>query len=482
MDLLINTYQPPQQRLIRQAYRLADEYGALSSTKLGGTTSLYNGPETAQMLIDWQLDGATVAASLLVPVVYIVQQEDGQPIQQIDQTVIALAGSVLQLAELNSRLARTPKYELTPRNMQELLLAESRDMRTLIVWLATRIVALRLQDNRSRQRLIAQRCRDIYAGVADLLGMDRVKSEMETYSFRILEPARYKELEKVVQRKRKQIDRYVAKAKFELKQLLEAGGLPDATVEGRSKDLYSIDKKLHKAATIDAIYDLAALRVIVPTVADCYRALSVIHEVWQPLEGRIKDYIAQPKSNGYRSLHTTVASLKNQTVEIQIRTPQMHEEAETGLAAHFHYDAFKGTKAYQHGSHQTEAGRTVANITRLHDVLHGKEVANPNKLRLNLYRDQIYVFSPDGDVYKLPAGAVALDFAFVVHTDIGLRTKAIYVNGAIAKLDRPLANGETVRVVTQKQPHPHQDWLNIVITAKAKHKIRSWRQRQLTPR
>lgn len=473
MELDLTHYSPARAHLIERAYRLTDSNSLLDTISLGEVTAVFNALEAAKLLIGWQLDAVTVAAALIMPVVHAGLCEPDQLIEEIDETAVELARSTLDLAALNSRLARHPSYEQTPINMRELLLAETNDMRTLIIWLVTRLVALRLQPDRQLKRVIARRCREIYAPIADLLGMWQVKAELEEYGFEVTEPKRYHALAKALRRRHKQIDKFLARSKHELKRILTEAAVGEFEVAGRRKHLFSINKKLAKSDHLSNIYDLVALRVIVVRESDCYKVLSAIHADWEPLPHRIKDYIARPKPNGYRSIHTTVHGLKNELVEIQIRTQAMHVEAETGLAAHFYYDQHKMTKNYARGSNSAKSALPVGDIAQLHEVLQAREVVDPTRLKLELFTNNVYAFSPKGDVYALPAGATALDFAFAVHTDIGLRAKGVKVNGQIAKLERRLANRDVVEVITRKEPQPHADWLKIVKLAKAKSKIRS---------
>lgn len=288
----------------------------------------------------------------------------------------------------------------------------------------------------------------VLAPVANRLNKQHLKHDIEDLSFAIAQPKEYKLAKKLLQQNQANRKQSVVKLCDNLKQTLEANRVQDFTIDGRTKQPYSLYKKLHKTGTIGDIHDLLAIRVVVADIATCYRVLDIIHESFEPVLERLKDYIEQPKPNGYRSLHTTVRHGRK-TIEVQIRTKAMHDQAESGQAAHWHYDQHKESKQYKRG--QAAAG-----------------VLEDSKAQA------VYTFSPAGDVYALVDGSTPIDFAFAVHTQVGLCAKGAKINGSIAKLNTKLSNGDLVEIDTSQQPHPKRDWLGMVVTRKARNRIKSW--------
>lgn len=326
-------------------------------------------------------------------------------------------------------------------------------MRELILMADTQEVTSYLEDvNRRLQegsdKDLAKYVLDVAAPVANRLNYQRLKHDLEDTAFARVYPEQYTMVIKLLRRYRADRDRDVLRAKHALDIALGKAGLEDVTIEARTKRPYSLYKKLSKSGTITDVHDLLALRIITEAEADCYTVLDIIHDTYSPLLERFKDYIKRPKPNGYQSLHTTVSRGK-QRIEIQIRTRQMHEQAEYGGAAHWWYDEHKDSKHYGRGE-------TVA-----------KRPDNDTGAR-------VFAFSPKGDVYMLPAGATALDFAFAVHTQVGLRTYRARVNNRLVKLDTLLASGDMVAIDTSKTPRPRRDWLRMVSSPKARHRIQSW--------
>jgi GTP pyrophosphokinase len=320
-----------------------------------------------------------------------------------------------------------------------------------------------------KQRRIAQETRDLYAPLAHRFGMAKMRWELEDLAFKHLEPEDYRALAKLVAQKRGEREQLIGQLTEPLLRELRVAGIADVEVSGRPKHLWSIHKKMIKRATpYEEIYDLLAIRVLVHTVPDCYHALGVIHDGWTPLQERIKDYIAQPKSNGYQSLHTTIFGPGRQLFEIQIRTRDMHRTAEFGIAAHWLYK--DGAK---------NADDLERHLSWFRQVLQLQlDAKSPDEflefLKLDLYQDEIFVFTPTGDVIQLPKGATPIDFAFAVHTEVGLHCQGARVNARIAPLSRALKNSETVEIMTAPTARPSRDWLAHVRTGRARHKIRQW--------
>ena len=318
-----------------------------------------------------------------------------------------------------------------------------------------------------KKRLIAQETRDIYAPLAHRFGMARVRWELEDLAFKYLEPDDYRTLARQVSTRRGEREELIAQMATPLKERFDIAGLQDSDVSGRPKHLWSIWKKMQKRnKPYEEIFDLLAIRVLVNTIPDCYHALGVIHEKWKPVQERIKDYIAQPKSNGYQSLHTTVFGPGRQLFEIQIRTREMHQTADYGIAAHWLYK--EGSK---------DQGDLDRHLAWFRQVLEFQlDTKSPDEfiefLKLDLYQDEIFVFTPTGDVVQLPKGATPIDFAFAVHTAVGLRCQGAKINGRISPLSRPLRNSETIEILTSPSAKPSRDWLAHVRTSRARSKIR----------
>jgi GTP pyrophosphokinase len=356
-------------------------------------------------------------------------------------------------------------------NYRKLLLSVAKDARVIIIKLADRLHNMRTLEPlaEDKRRRIALETREIYAPLAHRFGMAGVKAELEDLAFKFLEVAEYRDLVKRVRAKKVERERTIERLRGPLAEQLATATLQDYEITGRPKNLWSIYKKMKKRdKPFEEIYDLLAVRVLVNSIPECYHALGVIHHSWTPLQERFKDYIASPKSNGYQSLHTTVFGPGGQLYEIQIRTREMHRTAEYGIAAHWLF------KEGRRGS--DELDRHLAWFRQLLELQ--QDTHTPEEflefLKVDLYQDEIFVFTPKGDVKRLPKGATPLDFAFAVHTEVGEHCQGVRINGRIAPLHRPLRNGDTVEVVTSPHAKPSQDWVAHVHTARARHKIRQW--------
>jgi GTP pyrophosphokinase len=356
-------------------------------------------------------------------------------------------------------------------NYRKLLLSIAKDVRVILIKLADRLHNMRTLEylGEEKRRRIAQETRDLYAPLAYRFGMARMRWELEDLAFKHIETDEYKQLAKLVAQRRGEREDLIARLREPLEEELLRSGIHDVEVTGRPKHLWSIYKKMRqREKPYEEIYDLLAIRVLVNSVPECYHALGVIHDGWTPVQERIKDYIAQPKSNGYQSLHTTIFGPGRQLFEIQIRTRAMHRTAEYGIAAHWLY--------------KTDAKRADELDERLswfRQVLEWQlDAKNPEEflelLKLDLYPEEIFVFTPTGDVHQLPKGATPIDFAFAVHTEIGLHCHGAKVNGRISPLSRELKNSETVEILTSPTARPSRDWLAHVRTGRARHKIRQW--------
>ena len=351
------------------------------------------------------------------------------------------------------------------------LLSIAKDIRVILIKLADRLHNMRTLDylDEPKRIRIAQETRDLYAPLAHRFGLARLKAELEDLAFKFLEPDDYRQLARQVSQKRAEREALVAEMVGPLREKFTQAGITLYDVSGRPKHLWSIWKKMQKRdKPYEEIYDLLAIRVLVDSVQDCYHALGVIHGEWTPLQERIKDYIASPKGNGYQSLHTTVFGPGHTLFEIQIRTREMHRTAEYGIAAHWLYK-----------SGNPESDELEKALQWFRQVLELQlDAETPDQflefLKLDLYQDEIFVFTPAGDVIQLPRGATPIDFAFAVHTELGVHTQGAKINGRLVPLSRELRNSETVEIVRSPNARPSRDWLNHVRTGRARHKIRQW--------
>ena len=423
--------------------------------------------EVARILADLQLDSITVAAGLIHDVV----EDTAVTIEEVEKE---FGPEMTQIVDGLTKIGVLPLHSTEERqveNYRKLLVSIAKDARVIIIKLADRLHNMRTLDSlpEDKQRRISLETRDLYAPLAHRFGMAKMRWELEDLSFKFLEPEDYRKLAKMVQAKRAERESLIRQMAEPLQRVMSGAGIANVEVTGRAKHLWSIYKKMEKRERpYDEIYDLLAIRVLVNSVPDCYHALGVIHDGWTPLQERIKDYIAQPKSNGYQSLHTTVFGPGRQLYEIQIRTREMHRTAEIGIAAHWRYktDAKSADELDRH----LQWFRQVLELQ-----LDAKDPAEFLEfLKLDLYQDEIFVFTPTGDVIQLPKGATPIDFAFAVHTEVGQHCAGAKVNGKIAPLSRQLRNSETVEIITSPNAKPSRDWLAHVRTGRARHKIRQW--------
>jgi guanosine-3',5'-bis(diphosphate) 3'-pyrophosphohydrolase len=435
----------------------------------------------AETVAQWGLDYEAVMAALLHDVVEDTEITLESLSEQFGAKVAELVDGVtkLRLSSAPRPSADSARLEASNENLRKLLLATTKDYRVLLIKLADRLHNMRtLQYLPPEKRTsIARESLQIYAPLADRFGMGALKGELEDLGFRHAYPEEFVALEHQVQVTAKKAERYLAVLKQAISTHLKHGEVKVLGIEARQKHYYSIYKKLVKVeGDIDKIYDLVAVRVIVPDVAACYQALGVLHHYYKPLIYRIKDYIAVPKPNGYQSLHTTVFAEDGHITEIQIRTPQMHEEAEYGLAAHFYYDEQKISSKYVK---RTGAAAVPDNLGWVKQLSALQKASGSGEefvegAELDLFGDRIFVFSPMGDLYELPEGATPLDFAFAVHSNIGLRAQGAKVNGRMVPLDTRLENRSVVEIVLRREPAPSRDWLSYVVTSHAKNRIRAW--------
>ena len=466
-DLLTKlSYLPPQDvEVLSRAYDTAAS-AHHDQNRLSGEKFIEHPLSVAGILADLQLDRDTLAAAILHDTVEDTHLTVTDLEQSFGPTVGKLVAGVTKLEKISFHSQEQAQAE----NVRKMLVAMAEDVRVVLMKLADRLHNMRTVDflPENRRRAMAQETLDIYAPLAHRLGMWNIKWELEDLSFSQLHPDEYHDIVKRIARKRKERETYVNDIKEILERELSAVGIK-ADTSGRPKHVYSIAQKLALGKDFDEIYDLSAIRVLTDSIKDCYGALGVIHSLWKPIPGRFKDYIAMPKSNGYQSLHTTVVSHSGEPMEIQIRTHEMHKTAEWGVAAHW---------AYKEGSkEERKMDQRFAWLRQLMDWQ--KEVLDAEKfvdaVKVDVFRDEVFVFTPKGDVLALPSGATAVDFAYRIHTEVGHRCIGAKANSRMVPLDYPLENGDIVEVLTSKGPHgPSRDWLSFVKTAGASQKIRAW--------
>ncbi|MCC7003418.1 MAG: bifunctional (p)ppGpp synthetase/guanosine-3',5'-bis(diphosphate) 3'-pyrophosphohydrolase [Gemmatimonadaceae bacterium] len=453
--------------LLARAYRFSEKAHA-GQTRRNGDPYVTHCVEVAKILADLHLDSVTVASGLIHDVV----EDTAFSVEDVERE---FGREIAQIVDGLTKIGHLPlasREERQVESYRKLLLSVAKDVRVILVKLADRLHNMRTlewmpEDKRAR---IALETRDLYAPMAHRFGLASVKAELEDLSFKWLEPEDYRTLAKLIANKRADRDQLIDEMIGPLEVKLRDAGVVVHEVGGRPKHLWSIHKKMERRdKPYDEIYDLYAIRVLVENIPECYHALGVIHGAWTPLQERIKDYIASPKSNGYQSLHTTIFGPRGTLFEIQIRTREMHRTAEYGIAAHWLYK--EGDKG--------RAGDLDRHLSWFRQVLELQlDAETPDQflefLKLDLYQDEIFVFTPNGDVIQLPKGATPIDFAFAVHTEVGLHTNGARVNGRIVPLSRELRNSETVEIIRSATARPSRDWLAHVHTGRARHRIRQW--------
>ena len=449
---------------LRRAFTFAAEHHR-EQTRKSGEPYLSHPLEVAFILADLRLDITTLCAALLHDIV----EDTGTPVSGI---ATEFGPDVARLVEGVTKISRLELVSPEARQVEsvrKMLLAMVSDVRVVLVKLADRLHNLRTLAFLSpeKQERIARETLDIYAPIAHRLGMGLIRGDLEDLAFRYLEPSAYFELKQKVADRSKELEGFLAGVQETIRESLRENGVT-AEVEGRVKRLYSIHLKAQRQKrTLDHVYDLLAVRIITDSVRNCYAALGVVHQIWRPVPGRFKDYIAMPRPNLYQSLHTTVIHA-GQPFEVQIRTHEMHRIAEQGVAAHWRYK--EGDKP------SDEDDQRVIWMRQLIDW--AREMREPSEflstLKVDLYSDEVYAFTPKGKVVALPRGATPVDFAYSIHTAVGHQCVGAKVNGQMVPLRHPLSNGDVVEIVTQSGHTPSRDWLSFVRTARARSKVRQW--------
>jgi GTP pyrophosphokinase len=463
--------------LIEKAYRTARESHKEQKRK-SGEPYIIHPLCVAIILANLEMDKETIAAGLLHDVV----EDTGMTLEELSKEfgseVAFLVDGVTKLTQLSWD---KDKVEIQAENLRKMFLAMAKDIRVIIIKLADRLHNMRTGQfwKPEKQKEKARETLEIYAPIADRLGISKIKIELDDLSLKFIEPQIYYDLVEKVNQRKDSRDAFVQEIVEEVRNHMKEAGI-EATVDGRAKHFFSIYKKMVKQnKTLDQIYDLSAVRIMVDTVKDCYGALGVIHEMYKPIPGRFKDYIAMPKPNMYQSLHTTLISSTGQPFEIQIRTYEMHRTAEYGIAAHWKYK--------ESGSGVAANGNEEAKLSWLRQILEwqrdtddSKEFLNMVKGDLDLFSESVYCFTPSGDVKTLPSGSTTIDFAYAIHSAVGNKLVGARVNGKMVNIDYVIQNGDQIEIVTsQNSKGPSRDWLALVKSTQAKNKINQWFKMEL---
>lgn len=451
--------------LIKKAYTFA-ERAHQGQTRESGEPYLVHCLRVAITLAEHHLDTATIVAGILHDVVEDTGVDISQVREEFGDRIGDLVDGVTKLTELRFQSREERQVE----NFRKMLLSMAKDIRVILIKFADRLHNMRTLEHLDEQRRkrIALETREVYAPLAHRLGMAKIKAELEDLSLKFLDPEDYQTLARKLASKRQQSDEYLERIKKPLVSLLQKEGI-EAEITGRTKHITSVYRKMKSQnLPIEKIYDLMAIRVITKSEAECYQVLGLIHTLWTPVQEKFKDYIATPKSNMYQSLHTTVVGPKGEMVEIQIRTEEMHRTAKYGIAAHW---------LYKEGRREPdELDRKISWIRQFmewqNDVPDAHEFME--FLKIDLFHDDVFVFTPKGDLKRLPKGSTPLDFAFSVHTEVGLHCLGAKVNGRMVSLDTPLKNGDTIEIITSPHQSPSRDWIELVKSSRARSKIKSW--------
>lgn len=465
LDQVLANTPEANTELIQKAYVFAASAHA-GQTRLSGEPYLSHPLAVSHILATMGFDEATVSSALLHDTV----EDTKATIEELDEEFGEDVADIVDGVTKISLIPFDTKEEAQAENIRKMILAMSHDIRVLMVKLADRLHNMRTLDFQKshKQRRIAQETMDIYAPLANRLGLYRLKQELEDLSFKYLKPDVYGQITQWLEENQVVERQIIDKVVTRLESLLELNGIR-GSVGGRIKHKFSIHKKMvQQSLTLDEMHDIMAFRVLVDDVKDCYAVLGLVHSQWKPVYGRFKDYISTPKNNGYQSLHSTVIGPEGERIEIQIRTEDMHKQAEHGVASHWLYK--EGGRVNPRDLEQFTWLREI--FERQRDESDSKEFMH--SLRLELFKDEVYIYTPRGDVKELPEGATPLDFAFHIHTKVGHHCAGTKVNGKLVPLGTPLKNGDTVEIITDASRNPSRDWLKLVKTAKARSRIQHY--------
>jgi GTP diphosphokinase / guanosine-3',5'-bis(diphosphate) 3'-diphosphatase len=453
--------------LIEKAVKFS--YDALhAKKKLSGEDFFTYSYNVAMMLADLKVGSHTLAAGLLMGVIEEANIKAEVLEKEFDKEILDLIQALSRLRNVDKNFSEESEEERRAENIRRIMLASSKDIRVIIIKIVERLQSMRTLKYlpEGMQKLIASETMTIYAPIAHKLGMYTVKADLEDLSFRFLENKKYVELKERVAKKREEREAEINRIIDHVKEVLKSQGI-ESEINGRAKHFYSIYKKIvSEDKQFDEIYDLMAIRIIVGTVDECYKVLGIVHNLWKPMPGRLKDYIALPKANGYQSLHTGVFISHGSVLEVQIRTKEMHMAAEEGVAAHWRYKGDERDKKFDR------------HVALMKQILDWQRYSDDSKefmesLKIDLFEKEIFVFTPKGDPIALPEDATPIDFAYAIHSEIGDHCKQVKVNGVVVPLDYKLSPGDVVDVLTQKNMVPSRSWLTFVKSAHTRTKIRS---------
>jgi GTP pyrophosphokinase len=469
MPELLSSY--PENSIVRKAYAFAED-AHKDAKRASGDPYFTHCEAVAETVKEWGLDESSVAAALL----HDVAEDTAITLADIEKRfgaeIASLVEGLTKLKEL-----KYPEHDPQVENLRKFVVSFSRDLRVLLIKLADRLHNMQTVSSlpQGARERIAWETLEIYAPLAYRLGMQKLSGELEDLAFPFVYPTEYKWLTKTLGESHEERLRYALALKPAVLKALEEHGIRAVRIDARAKRLYSLYKKLLRHnMDLETIYDLVALRIVVQSVEDCYAALGVIHGVWPPLPNRFRDYIARPKQNGYRSLHTAVFCVDHKITEFQIRTEDMHEEAELGIAAHWAYQQVRNTKK---GAKKWEGMRSMKELTWVEQLQNWQKTFTSHEefvqsLKTDFFKDRIFVLTPESDVVDLPSGATPVDFAYRIHSDIGDTCIGAKVNGSIVQLDVELHSGDMVEILTQRGKKPSEGWLQFATTELARKHIR----------
>ena len=465
-EKLSDYLEPKQIEQVNKAFEFANEAHS-GQFRTSGDPYVSHPIAVANILSSFHMDEDSLSAAMLHDVI----EDCGVPKkvieEQFNKNVANLVDGVSKLDQLNI----TSRTEVNAENFQKMILAMAKDIRVIVVKLADRLHNMRTIEylDQEKKKRIAKETLEIYAPIAHRIGMNNVYRELEDRSFKVLYPTRYRELRTALKKNSGSQKRLLNKIKRTLEKKLVDQGIP-SYVEGREKHIYSVYRKMKQNnRSFEEIMDVCAFKVIVDNADNCYKALGVVHNIFKPIEGRFKDYISIPKSNGYQSIHTVVVGLDVQPIEIQIKTEEMNEMAENGIASHWIYKMGEGTET----NPQQKARRWVADLLEMRDNFESSEEFIES-VKTDIFPDEIYVFTPEGEIIQLGEGSTAIDFAYAVHTDIGHHCRACRINRKLAPLSVPLESGQTIEILRDKIPQTSPAWLNFAATSRARNKIRHY--------
>ncbi len=459
--------------VLRRAYAFSAEKH-VNQKRASGEPYVSHPLAVAGLVADLRLDVPSLATALLHDTVEDTLTTLDHIRADFGEEVADLVDGVTKIGRINF----ASREEHQAENLRKMILAMSRDLRVVLIKLADRTHNMRTLDGLpvERQEKVAQETLDVYAPLAHRLGIAWMKGEMEDSALRALHPEVYHQLKRMVSKKKTERERYIRNVQSSLKRKLEEAGI-EAEVSGRPKHFYSIYEKMRRQNLLyEQVFDLVAFRVVVDSVRECYEALGIVHANWTPVPGRFKDYIALPKANGYQSLHTAVVGPDTQRIEVQIRTRDMHRVAEEGVAAHWRYKDGAGTELadVQRFSWLRQMVEWQQQVSDPHDFLHG--------FKESLFGEEVWVFTPKGDLRHFPQGATVIDFAYRIHSEVGHNCTGARVGGRLVPLRYVLQNGDTIEIITTRRQTPSRDWLKLVVTPRAKEKIRAWLRGQQAAR